>query len=253
MSLLPIMDVARSDSDSDSERCFKRRRSGNVPVPSYVPVPRPLEQRRLAIAVIGHSILDDVRQVAVQRQFSESLAVPGARVHWLVRRGLNWRRFWAEILPVIPSLMPDIIYFHLAENDLDSPASLPAIMGAILRQAEVLTRSLGVDVFIVSMALHRTSVRTLGLGPLGMRDRVDYFNQQMRRSLLIDPTRTSFCQGPADNFRSSRVWWWEHNRLRACPPSTIAPDGVHLTPAGNNRLLHSLKRAVQQAAAAIRN
>ena len=247
------MALARSDSDSDSERCFKRRRSENLPVPSCVPVPRPLEQRRLAIAVIGHSILDDVRKVAVDQGLAESLAIPGAQVHWMVRRGLNRRKYWRNILPEIPRLLPDIVYFHFVENDLDSVTPIGTVIDAILSQAEVFTRSLGVDVFVVSMALHRTSVRTLQLGPLGMRDRVDYFNQKMRRSLLLNPEETPLHHNPAASFRSPQIWWWEHDRLRSCPPNKIAPDGVHLQRMGNVRLLHSLKRVMREAARVIRD
>ena len=207
----------------------------------------------LSVALIGHSMLDDVRKAAYQQSLYKDLGVSQLSVNWLDARGMTWRKYWRSVLPSIPLILPDIVYFQIVENDLDSPESVEHLAQAYLGQALVFVQDLCVEVVIISMAIHQTWTRTPGLSRGDLQDKVDSFNQLMRMRLLRNPGATTFIRNPATCFKDPHIWWWEHARLRACPPAKLAADGVHLTTAGTARLLRSVKTAVWQASAFIRH
>ena len=197
-------------------------------------------------------MLDDVRREAHQLSLYQDLGVRRLSVNWLVARGMTWRKFWRSVVPSIPVILPDIIYFQVVENDLDSWVSAERLAQALLRQALVFTHDLAVEVVVISMAIHRTRARTPGLSRVDLQEKVDKFNQFMRNRLLRDPTATTLISNPVICYRDPHIWWWEHARLRSCPPAKLAADGVHLTASGTRRLLHSVKTAIWEAAAFIR-
>ncbi len=142
--------------------------------------PRP---GRLTVAVIGHSVLDNICKLVVRDpSLDEDLELSQLRILWLVRRGLNWRKLRKFVVPELQSLLPDIIYVQLVCNDLADDVSVRTLIDMHLHQARACIEGLGAKTVIVGSAMHRQSVR----GKISVSDyneRVDSFNRGMKRVL----------------------------------------------------------------------
>ena len=123
-------------------------------------------------------------------------------------------------------------------------------------EAKALISALGISIVILSMALHRRPSQGFK-APAMYQDlysiRVASFIEQLKVLLLKDPVRPLSQEPCATRFISPQIWYWEHQRLRADPPATVAQDGVHLSSRGTERLLHSIRAACWSSMDCIKN
>jgi hypothetical protein len=201
-----------------------------------------LEAEKLSVALVGHSILDDLRQLTVSSEsLAENFQLQQLTVNWLTVRGLNWARMRRDIVPQLMALLPDIVYFQVADNDLDSMEPVEDIVAKYLCQARLCVDSLMAKRAILSAALPRITTRIISHQTYNRR--VVAFNNQLRLALC----HASQSQGPVvlDRFRDPRVWFWDHPRLGG--RTQFSRDGVHLAEPSARRLFFSIRMELREA------
>lgn len=209
---------------------------------------------KLSVMIIGHSLIDDVKYFAHHSMKGASnLRLEQLEVDWQTMRGLNWRKLRKHIVPKIglgnKQSLPDIIYIHVAENDLDSKESYSIVARKYLHQVRTWIDSLGVKVVILGNGIPRRKTRK---SDFDRKWRL--FNAQMRSRLLHSDSK-AHGKVTADRFIEPGLWWWEHERLSKTSPKQdpqlakrkFAFDGVHLNYRSTKRLYYSIRTALLEA------
>jgi hypothetical protein len=201
-----------------------------------------LEGEKLSVALVGHSILDDLRNLTVTSEsLSENFQLQQLSTCWLTVRGLNWAKMRRDIVPQLMALLPDVVYFQVADNDLDSLESVQSVVAKYISHANVCVDSLTAKRVIISAALPRRSTRNIS--PECYNSKVVLFNNQLKGALC----HSVRSHGPLalDTFKDPRVWFWDHPRLGS--KTQFKRDGVHLADPSAKRLFFSIRTALREA------
>ena len=119
--------------------------------------PRP---GKLTVALVGHSILDDVRRLAIQDpDLSESLDLAQVQILWLTTRGLNWQKLRRLSIPELQAVLPDVVYVQVVGNDITDNVSVKTLIDPHLQQARACIEGLGAKTIIIGSAIHRQRIR----------------------------------------------------------------------------------------------
>ena len=205
--------------------------------------PRP---GKLTVALVGHSILDDVRRLAIQDpDLSESLDLAQIQVLWLTTRGLNWQKLRRFSVPELQAVLPDVVYVQVVGNDITDNVPVRILIDRHLQQARACIEGLGAKSIIIGSAIHRQRVRG-DMTPADFNARVDQFNKGMRKILCRGNVSK---HGPLDTrrFRYPQIWFWQHKRLL----SPKLRDGVHLERKAAKRLYYSIRLSIKNVEKAL--
>ncbi len=155
--------------------------------------------------------------------------------------GLNLGRLSAQHGTVAPAggPVPKIVYIQVAGNDVDGIVPVNELAAGLVSFAMTLHQD-GVQVVVLSMALHRT--RPIHCSRRAYESRCLEFNIRMKE-LLIRPGSS---RRPDDRALHAGIWLWEHQKLMVRPP---LKDDIHLTEdTGLKRLYWSIRLALVEAA-----
>ncbi len=120
----------------------------------------------------------------ISEKLGENFQLQQLDVYWLTIRGMNWTKLRWDIVPQLMALLPDdVLYFQVADNDLDSQQPVKDIIQKYLWQTKVCLDSLGAKRVIISSALPSNSTRHIS--PDVYMDRVANFNRQLSDILTV--------------------------------------------------------------------
>lgn len=189
------------------------------------------------IQIFGHSYVKRLKQfIGESSQFRFNLQLnsptmvqysgfPGATVDTLLRN-----------LECISDFEPDYVILLIGTNDIYRQTNTPeSVANSVIDMVNTLYASTQVRCVIVMPVFHRQhSSRTSRwpVDPVWFNSRVDKLN------ILLSSKLTSLPDGRARFWRCNG-FWSNSARMR-----TLSPDGVHLSPRGQERLYFNIRAAV---------
>jgi len=195
------------------------------------------------LAICGHSFMTRLNTACHKSQsFSPNLNLVDTSVTWHTGFG-TWDKF-RDRPHGLPALLspphPDIVYFELGGNDLDSHLSAVCVAKKALDTASVLIKQ-GVSLVILGQALHRGKTREVPVHQYNAK--VDAYNRALQDTLEHPDVNSR----SSDRFADSTRWYWKHLKMQEFFGDMLDPeDLVHLTDHGNKKLYRSIRAAMIQ-------